>query len=67
LKLTREERHWPYYSLPHPSQGKAMRTIFSSRFTWFKVKVPVLSLQIVVAEPMVSQAESRRTCDSTSI
>jgi len=30
--------------------------------TWFKVKVPVLSLQIVVAEPMVSQADSLRTC-----
>lgn len=29
--------------------------------TWFKVKVPVLSLQIVVAEPMVSQADSLRT------
>jgi hypothetical protein len=30
--------------------------------TWFKVKVPVLSLQIVVAEPMVSQADNLRTC-----
>lgn len=30
--------------------------------TWFKVKVPVLSLQIVVAEPIVSQADSLRTC-----
>jgi len=30
--------------------------------TWFKVKVPVLSLQIVVAEPIVSHAESLLTC-----
>lgn len=29
--------------------------------TSFKVKVPVLSLHIVVADPIVSQAESRRT------
>lgn len=29
--------------------------------TWFSVKVPVLSLQIVVAEPIVSHAESLRT------
>ena len=52
---------------PYLSRGKAMTTLFSSWFTWFKVKVPVLSLQIVVAEPIVSQAESRRTCNSTSI
>ena len=30
--------------------------------TSFRVRVPVLSLQIVVAEPIVSQAESLLTC-----
>jgi hypothetical protein len=29
--------------------------------TWLSVNVPVLSLQIVVAEPIVSQAESLLT------
>lgn len=33
-----------------------------SQMTWFRVRVPVLSLHIVVAEPIVSQAESLRTC-----
>ncbi len=28
---------------------------------WFRVSVPVLSVQMVVADPMVSQAISRRT------
>ena len=37
---------------------------FTVKLTSFKVNVPVLSLQIVVAEPMVSHAESRRTCIS---
>lgn len=35
--------------------------------TWFRVNVPVLSLQIVVAEPIVSQADSLRTCTQAKI
>ena len=35
--------------------------------TWLSVNVPVLSLQIVVAEPIVSQAESLRTCISKGV
>jgi hypothetical protein len=31
------------------------------KLTWLSVNVPVLSLQIVVAEPIVSQAESLLT------
>lgn len=41
--------------------------LFMVELTSFKVNVPVLSLQIVVAEPMVSHAESRRTCISVSV
>ena len=35
--------------------------------TWLSVNVPVLSVQIVVAEPIVSQAESLRTCISNGV
>ena len=31
------------------------------KLAWFIVKVPVLSLQIVVADPIVSHADSLRT------
>lgn len=49
---------------------KPKKTIWWSRTslqTWLSVKVPVLSLHIVVADPMVSQAESLLTCDKTII
>lgn len=37
------------------------------QFTSFNVNVPVLSLQMVVAEPIVSQAESLRTCNVSHV
>ena len=41
--------------------GRSEPTQNSVTFIWFGVKVPVLSVQMAVTEPMVSQAESVRT------